>query len=56
MAKHIPFGEPVNEAEKWAFQLLRSALPDHYVLLTNVEIVTDSGQTMDGIFQDSCRV
>ncbi|SET47087.1 NERD domain-containing protein kinase family protein [Thalassotalea agarivorans] len=47
MAKHIPFGDPVNHAESWAFNLLKKQLPDNYVLLTNVEIPKKSGQAME---------
>lgn len=47
MAKHIAFGEPVNQAEAWAFNLLKQHLPDDYILLTNVEIPTQSGQAME---------
>ncbi|MFB2658738.1 NERD domain-containing protein [Shewanella xiamenensis] len=47
MAKHISFGTPVNDAERWAFSLLAEELPDDYLLLTNVEIPTQSGQAME---------
>ncbi|MGI2260202.1 NERD domain-containing protein [Shewanella sp. GXUN23E] len=47
MAKHISFGTPVNDAERWAFGLLSEELPKHYLLLTNVEIPTKSGQAME---------
>ncbi len=39
MAKHIKIGEPVNEAERWAFELLTAELPADYLLLTNLEIL-----------------
>ena len=39
MAKVIPFGEPENDLEKEAIDLLRYRLPDNdYVLFTNLEI------------------
>ncbi|MGL5391965.1 MAG: nuclease-related domain-containing protein, partial [Shewanella sp.] len=47
MAKHISFGTPVNDAERWAFSLLADELPADYLLLTNVEIPTHSGQAME---------
>ncbi|BDM64999.1 serine/threonine protein kinase [Shewanella sp. NFH-SH190041] len=47
MAKHISFGTPVNDAERWAFSLLADELPQDYLLLTNVEIPTKSGQAME---------
>lgn len=47
MAKHISFGTPVNDAERWAFELLGDELPKDYLLLTNIEIPTQSGQAME---------
>ncbi|MBT1443161.1 NERD domain-containing protein [Shewanella sp. JM162201] len=47
MAKHISFGTPVNDAERWAFGLLADELPADYFLLTNVEIPTKTGQAME---------
>lgn len=47
MAKHIAFGEAVNQAESWAFQWLKEQLPEHYLLLTNIEIPTHTGQAME---------
>lgn len=47
MAKQISFGTPVNDAERWAFAMLADELPDNYILLTNVEIPTKSGQAME---------
>ncbi|WP_025821720.1 NERD domain-containing protein kinase family protein [Shewanella marina] len=47
MAKHISFGTPVNEAERWAFGVLADELPEDYFLLTNIEIPTKSGQAME---------
>ncbi|QIR14237.1 NERD domain-containing protein kinase family protein [Shewanella aestuarii] len=47
MARHISFGTPVNDAECWAFSLLADELPEDYLLLTNVEIPTNSGQAME---------
>ncbi|MBY6185417.1 NERD domain-containing protein [Marinobacter hydrocarbonoclasticus] len=47
MAKQIRFGEPVNDSERWAFKLLAQELPDEYLLLTNIEIPTQSGQALE---------
>ncbi|WP_282167066.1 NERD domain-containing protein kinase family protein [Shewanella japonica] len=47
MARHISFGTPVNDAERWAFSLLSDELPEDYLLLTNVEIPTHTGQAME---------
>ncbi|OEG74679.1 NERD domain-containing protein kinase family protein [Shewanella colwelliana] len=47
MAKQISFGTPVNDAERWAFSMLADELPENYILLTNVEIPTKSGQAME---------
>lgn len=47
MAKQISFGTPVNDAERWAFGMLADELPENYILLTNVEIPTKSGQAME---------
>ncbi|MBY5991521.1 NERD domain-containing protein kinase family protein [Ferrimonas balearica] len=47
MAKQIRFGEAVNESERWAFKLLAQELPDDYLLLTNIEIPTQSGQALE---------
>ncbi len=47
MAKQISFGTPVNDAERWAFSMLAEELPENYILLTNVEIPTKSGQAME---------
>ncbi|CAD5370099.1 Serine/threonine protein kinase [Rubrivivax sp. A210] len=38
MAKVIPIGQPVNDAERTAIAYLRDRLPDSYVLLHNFEI------------------
>jgi hypothetical protein len=38
MAKVIPIGQPVNDAERIAIAHLRDHLPDSYVLLHNFEI------------------
>ena len=38
MAKVIPIGQPVNDAERAAIAHLRDRLPDSYVLLHNFEI------------------
>ncbi|MBY5920504.1 NERD domain-containing protein kinase family protein [Ferrimonas balearica] len=47
MAKQIRFGDPVNESERWAFKLLAEELPDEYLLLTNIEIPTQTGQALE---------
>jgi serine/threonine protein kinase len=47
MARHIPFSPPVNASEKWAFDFLNSRLPDHYVLLTNVELIGLAGFSVE---------
>jgi serine/threonine protein kinase len=41
MAKVIPIGEPVNEAERQAIAYLRDHLPASYLALHNFEIVRD---------------
>jgi serine/threonine protein kinase len=41
MAKVIPIGEPVNEAERQAIAYLRDHLPASYLVLHNFEIVRD---------------
>ncbi len=41
MAKVIPIGEPVNEAERHAIAFLRDHLPSSYLVLHNFEIVRD---------------
>ena len=38
MAKVIPFGDPVNDAERRAIAHLRDHLPDTYLILHNFEI------------------
>jgi hypothetical protein len=38
MAKVIPVGQPVNDAERSAIAYLRDRLPDSFVLLHNFEI------------------
>ena len=38
MAKVIPVGQPVNDAERSAVAYLRDRLPDSFVLLHNFEI------------------
>lgn len=39
MAKVIPVGQPVNDAERCAIAYLRDRLPDSFILLHNFEIV-----------------
>jgi hypothetical protein len=47
MARHVAFGEPVNESERWAFRFLEEGLPDTYWLATNVDLVAQSGQRFE---------
>ncbi len=47
MAKHIKIGSPVNDAERWAFEYLAKRLPDSHILLSNLEILTQTGQPME---------
>tara|TARA_R110002096_G_scaffold432240_1_gene648768 strand:+ start:199119 stop:201338 length:2220 start_codon:yes stop_codon:yes gene_type:complete len=47
MAKRIPFGEPVNDSEAWAFDFLEKELPDHYVFATNIEIHNAFGRPIE---------
>ena len=47
MAKWIKIGEPVNAAESWGFELLERKLPDDYLLITNVELPTSTGQLLE---------
>lgn len=47
MAKHVSVGKPINDAELWAFNYLQKGLPDHYILITNVDVYTDSNQPFE---------
>ena len=47
MAKRIKIGEPVNAAESWGFELLERDLPKDYLLITNVELPTSTGQLLE---------
>lgn len=47
MAKLIPIGKPVNHAEEWAFALLEEQLPSTYIVISNLEILTQSGQPLE---------
>lgn len=47
MAKHIEIGKPVNEAERWAFEYLSENLPASYLLITNLEVLAQSGQPLE---------
>jgi len=47
MAKRIKIGEPVNDAESWGFDLLEQQLPGDYLLVTNVELPTSTGQLLE---------
>jgi serine/threonine protein kinase len=47
-ARHVPIGQPVHEAEAHGIRILVSALPDSYVVYTNVELPTGRpGQTLE---------
>ena len=46
MAKRIKIGEPVNEAESWAFDFLSENLPQHCLVITNLEVLAQSGQPL----------
>ena len=47
MAQHVSVGKPANDAEVWAFEYLRQHLPDHYILITNVDVYADSNQPFE---------
>lgn len=47
MAKRIKIGAPVNDAEVWGFDLLECELPDSWLLITNVELPTSTGQLLE---------
>lgn len=47
MAKLIKIGHPVNDAEKWAFNFLKTNLPESYTLLTNLDLYDDRGQPFE---------
>jgi hypothetical protein len=47
MARHIAIGKPVNAAESWAFEYLAGKLPESYTVLTNLEILAQSGQPLE---------
>jgi len=47
VAKRIKIGEPVNDAESWGFDLLEQQLPTDYLLVTNVELPTSTGQLLE---------
>lgn len=47
MAQHVSVGKPANDAEIWAFDYLQKYLPDHYILITNVDVYTDSNQPFE---------
>lgn len=46
MARVIPIGEPVNDAERQAIAYLRDHLPTSYLLLHNLDVVRD-GETFE---------
>lgn len=47
MAIIVPVGQPANDAEKWAFNFLAKELPDHYTIITNVDVYSDHGQPFE---------
>ena len=47
MAKRIKIGAPVNDAEVWGFDLLERELPPEWLLITNVELPTSTGQLLE---------
>lgn len=47
MAQHVSVGKPANEAEKWAFNFLKESLPDRYILITNVDVYSDTNQPFE---------
>ena len=47
MAQHIKIGSPVNAAERWGFDFLKSHLPESYYLITNVEVYDDRGHPFE---------
>ena len=47
MAKRIKIGAPVNDAEAWGFDLLERELPPEWLLITNVELPTSTGQLLE---------
>lgn len=47
MATHIAVGKPANAAEKWAFNFLKEHLPEPYILITNVDVYSDSNQPFE---------
>lgn len=47
MGRRIPFGEPQNQSERWAFGFLEEHLPDDIEFLTNIEVLSESGQPFE---------
>ena len=47
MAQHVSVGQPANDAEKWAFNYLKKSLPDRYILITNVDVYSDTNQPFE---------
>lgn len=47
MAKVIPIGDPVNEAERRAIAHLRDTLPDNYSILHNFEVIRNEELNQD---------
>ena len=47
MANHIEGGPPRNQSEKWAIEFLRKNLPDHYLLISNIDITDSHGKRLE---------
>ncbi|UHQ53730.1 protein kinase domain-containing protein [Microbulbifer sp. YPW16] len=47
MAKLLQVGKPANDAEKWAFDFLKKELPEHYIIVANVDVYSDHGQPFE---------
>ena len=47
MAKLVQVGIPANDAEKWAFEFLKSELPDSYIIISNVDVYSGQGQPFE---------
>lgn len=47
MAKLLKVGHPANDAERWAFDYLAKELPSHYVIISNVDVYSDTGQPFE---------
>lgn len=47
MAQLVQVGQPANDAEKWAFEYLKNELPEHYIIISNVDVYSDHGQPFE---------